>query len=263
MYKDGSMRIRTLLVDDEDLARLALRRALDAGSGDIEIVGEATNGIEAVEMIGELRPDLVLLDIEMPGLNGFEVVRQIAGLKDFPAIVFATAYDEYAVRAFEANAVDYLLKPVQPERLERALNRVRERRNAAAGMRDEAEQHSRVKELAKERVGPLRRLAARRGKRIVIVPLREVIRVEIEDKLVFAVTATDRLLIEKSISELEELLEPSGFLRISRSELVNLETVKELVPWFSGTWRVKLSNGEERDVSRERARQLKEAMGVE
>ena len=97
----------------------------------------------------------------------------------------------------------------------------------------------------------------------MIVPLREVIRVEIEDKLVFAVTATDRLLIEKSISELEELLEPSGFLRISRSELVNLETVKELVPWFSGTWRVKLSNGEERDVSRERARQLKEAMGVE
>jgi DNA-binding LytR/AlgR family response regulator len=146
---------------------------------------------------------------------------------------------------------------VQPERLERALERVRQRVGGAAAGAE------RVKQVARERAGPLRRLAARRGKRIVIVPLREVIRVEIEDKLVFAVTASDRLLIEKSIGELETLLEPAGFLRISRSELVNLETVKELVPWFSGTWRVKLTNGEERDVSRERARQLKEAMGVE
>ena len=95
------------------------------------------------------------------------------------------------------------------------------------------------------------------------MPLREVIRVEIEDKLVFAITAADRLLLEKTIGELEVMLEPVGFLRISRSELINLETVKELVPWFSGTWRVKLVNGEERDVSRERARQLKDAMGVE
>jgi DNA-binding LytR/AlgR family response regulator len=109
----------------------------------------------------------------------------------------------------------------------------------------------------------MRRIAARRGKRIVIVPLREVIRIEIEDKLVFAITASDRLLVEKTITELETILEPAGFLRISRGELVNLEMVKELVPWFSGTWRVKLTNGEERDVSRERARQLKEAMGIE
>lgn len=120
-----------------------------------------------------------------------------------------------------------------------------------------------IREVARERSGPLRRIAARRGKRIVIVPLLEVIRVEIEDKLVFAVTASDRLLLEKTITELETMLEPVGFLRISRGELVNLEAVKELVPWFSGTWRVKLMNGEERDVSRERARQLKEAMGIE
>lgn len=248
------MKIRTLLVDDEDLARTALRRAL-ASIDDIEIVGEAVNGIEAIEMIGDLRPDLVFLDIEMPGFDGFEVVQQ---LENPPVIIFATAYDEYAVRAFEANAIDYLLKPVQPERLERALVRVRQR----IPPRDPG-QGTRIKTVARERSGPLRRLAARRGKRIVIVPLREVIRVEIEDKLVFAITANDRLLVEKTIGELEELLEPAGFLRISRAELVNLETVKELVPWFSGTWRVKLANGEERDVSRERARQLKEAMGVE
>jgi len=248
------MKIRTLLVDDEDLARIALRRGL-AGIADIEIVGEASNGIEALSMIGELTPDLVLLDIEMPGFDGFEVVQQLGTP---PAIIFATAYDEYAVRAFEANAVDYLLKPVQPERLERALARVRERIHAGDSLLV-----SRVKEVARERGGPLRRIAGRRGKRIVIIPLREIIRVEIEDKLVFAVTANDRLLLEKTISELEAMLEPVGFLRISRGELVNLETVKELLPWFSGTWRVKLMNGEERDVSRERAKQLKEAMGIE
>jgi DNA-binding LytR/AlgR family response regulator len=227
-----------------------MRHAL-ASVADIEIVGEATNGVEAIGMIADLHPDLVLLDIEMPGFDGFEVVQQ---LNTPPVIVFVTAYDEYAVRAFEANAIDYLLKPVQPERLERALDRVRQRTN---------EPSTRVKAVARERSGPVRRIAARRGKRIVIVPLREVIRVEIEDKLVFAVTATDRLLIEKTITELEAMLEPAGFLRISRAELVNLETVKELVPWFSGTWRVKLTNGEERDVSRERSRQLKEAMGIE
>ena len=245
------MKIRTLLVDDEDLARSAMRRALES-EHEIEVVGEAANGIEAIEAIAELRPDLVMLDIEMPGIDGFEVVQQLQNAS--PASVFVTAYDEYAVRAFEANAIDYLLKPVQPERLGRALARVRERIPRA---------DTKVREIARERSGPLRRIAARRGKRIVIVPLREVIRVEIEDKLVFAVTANDRMLVEKTISELEAMLEPSGFLRISRGELVNLEMVKELVPWFSGTWRVKLANGEERDVSRERARQLRDAMDVE
>ena len=242
--------IRTLLVDDEELARNVLRRAL-ANMADIEIIGEASNGVEALEMIAELKPALVLLDIEMPGFNGFEIVQQLQG--DPPAVVFITAYDEYAVRAFEANAIDYLLKPVRQERLERALDRVRRG----------TQRKTAVSDVSKERSGPLRRLAARRGKRIVIVSLRDVIRVEIEDKLVFACTATERLLVEKTIGELETMLAPSGFLRISRGELVNLESVRELIPWFSGTWRVKLANNEERDVSRDRARQLKEAMGIE
>jgi DNA-binding LytR/AlgR family response regulator len=245
--------IPTLLVDDEELARSTLRRAL-AAFPEFGITGEAANGVEAIEAIAALQPALVLLDIEMPGLSGFEVVQQLTAP---PAIVFVTAYDEYAVRAFEANAVDYVLKPVQPERLERALHRVRDR---LARVPSEPQK---LMEIVRERSGPIRRLAARRGKRIVIVPLRDVIRIEIEDKLVFACTATERLLLEKTIGELEILLQPAGFLRISRGELVNLDTVRELMPWFSGTWRVKLSNGEERDVSRDRARQLKEAMGIE
>jgi len=247
------MRLRALIVDDEDLARSSLRRML-TDAGGVEIVGEASNGVEALETIAELKPDVVLLDIEMPGFDGFEVAQQ---LENPPAIVFVTAYDEYAVRAFEANAIDYLLKPVRPERLERALARVRKRLGApdAAKVRE-------LREVARERGGPLQRIAARRGKRIVIVPVRDIVRIEIEDKLVFAVTANERLLIEKTITELEAMLEPAGFLRISRGELVNLETVKELLPWFSGTWRVKLANGEECDVSRDRAKQLREAMGA-
>src|SRR4051794_11403916 len=163
--------IRTLLVDDEELGRSTLRRAL-AVLPDFEVVGEAANGLEAIEAIAELRPALVLLDIEMPGLNGFEVVQQLSAP---PAIVFVTAYDEYAVRAFEANAVDYLLKPVQPERLERALHRVRDRLTGSPAPAPK------LMETVRERGGPVQRLAARRGKRIVIVPLRDVIRIEIED----------------------------------------------------------------------------------
>jgi two-component system LytT family response regulator len=256
--------IRTLLVDDEELARSTLKRALVAAPefDGFEIVGEAANGVEALEAVEEYRPDLIFLDIEMPGFGGFEVIQQLSNV---PAIVFVTAYDEYAVRAFEANALDYLLKPVQPERLRRALGRILQRFTTTAAERSR-EQDARMAEViavAANRSGPLKRLAARRGKRIAIVPLREIIRIEIEDKLVFAQTAKERLLIEKSIGELEEMLQPSGFLRISRGELVNLEMVRELAPYFSGTWRLKLANGEERDVSRERARQLKEAMGVE
>jgi two-component system LytT family response regulator len=253
--------IRALLVDDEELARSTLKRALLAAAEfeGFEIVGEASNGVEALEAIEEYRPDLVFLDIEMPGFGGFEVIQQLSNV---PAIVFVTAYDEYAVRAFEANALDYLLKPVQPERLHRALGRIRQRFADRSAERSR-EQDARIAEIVAHRSGPLKRLAARRGKRIAIVPLREIVRIEIEDKLVFACTAKERLLIDKSIGELEELLQPSGFLRISRGELVNLEMVRELAPYFSGTWKVKLANGEERDVTRERAKQLKEAMGVE
>ena len=249
------MNLRILLVDDEPLARASLRKMLEAESG-IQIIGEASNGVEAVELIGDLQPDLVFLDIEMPGLNGLEVLEQ---LSEPVAAIFITAYNEYAVRAFDANAIDYLLKPIKAERLRLAVARAFERMPTPMP----AARFDKVLEAAGLRTGPVKRLAVRRGKRIVIVPLREILRIEIEDKLVFAHTAQEKLLVEKTIGQLEEMLEPAGFLRISRGELVNQEVVRELMPWFSGTWRVKLSNGEERDVSRERAKTLKEAMGVE
>jgi two-component system LytT family response regulator len=242
--------MRALIADDEDLARESLKRALAAHPG-IEVIRECANGLQALEAIPALRPDVVFLDIEMPGLNGFEVLQQLA---EAPAVVFVTAYDEYAVKAFETDALDYILKPVEAERLERALSRVREK--LAKGITDAAIKH------AAKQAGPIRRLAAKRGNRFVIVPLKDIVRVAIEDKLVFAWGEKERFLVERTISDLETLLEPAGFIRISRGELVNIEMVRELIPWFSGTWRVRLAGGGEHDVSRERAKRLREAMGV-
>ena len=244
--------MRVLIADDEDLARASLRRAL-AAFPDIEIVRECANGLQAVEAIPALRPDCVFLDIEMPGLDGFEVLQQIT---DPPLIVFVTAYDEYAVKAFETEALDYILKPFEGERLERAIGRVRDKLAGSERAGEVAAQY------ATRRAGPVRRLAAKRGNRFVIVPMKDVLRIAIDDKLVFAYTATEHFLVERTITELETLLEPSGFLRISRAELVNVEMVRELIPWFSGCWRVRLAGGGEHDVSRERAKKLREVMGV-
>lgn len=246
--------IRAVVVDDEELARRSLIAVL-RGEPDIEIVAEAANGLEALERIGEHEPAVVFLDIEMPGLNGFEVLEN---LKAAPLIVFVTAYDEYAVRAFEASAIDYLLKPIQPQRVHQAVERVRAsiERGTAPGA------EALRKLLADLRPAAPRKIAARKGKRIVLLSLKEITRAAIEDKLVFLHTANERFLTDKSIAELETQLETGGFFRISRGELVNLEYVREIVPWFSGTFKVRLSTGVELDVSRERGRLLKEILNI-
>lgn len=246
--------IRAMVVDDEELARRSLIAQL-ASEHNLEVVAEAANGLEALERIGEQQPDVVFLDIEMPGLNGFEV---LDNLKAAPLVVFVTAYDEHAVRAFEAAAVDYLLKPIQPARVHQAVERVRAAIEKGAGSKDEALRAL----LAKLRPSAPRRIAARKGRRIVLLSLKEVIRAAIEDKLVFLHTATDRFLTDKTIAELEEALESSGFFRISRGELVNLEYVREILPWFSGTYKIRLASGAELDVSRDRGRRLKEVMNI-
>jgi two-component system, LytTR family, response regulator len=246
--------IHALLVDDEELARRSLKTAL-AAEPDVEVVAEASNGVEALERIAAHQPDVVFLDIEMPGLNGFEV---LDNLQAAPLIVFVTAYDEYAVRAFETNASDYVLKPIQQARVAQAVERVRV--SLARGAGSNADMLRKL--VAELRPGAPRKIAAKKGKRIVLLALKDVIRAAIDDKLVFLHTADDRYLTEKTIGELEELLEAGGFFRISRGELVNLEYVREIVPWFSGTYKVKLSTGAELDVSRDRGRRLKEVMGI-
>jgi two-component system LytT family response regulator len=249
--------IRILIVDDEEPARIQLRRLLESDAG-IQIVGEAANGIEALEQIPELRPDVVFLDIEMPGLNGFEVA---GNLVNPPLIVFATAFDEFAVKAFEENALDYVLKPLQAKRIAQTLGRIR----TALGT-DRSDYDGAMREVLslvdRARDTPVTRLAGRRGKRIIVLNLTEVTHLGIDDKLVFAHAGKERYLIEKTVSELEQMLQGAGFYRIGRGELVNLSHVRELLPWFSGTYRAKLNDGTELDVSRDRARGLLQLMGA-
>jgi two-component system, LytTR family, response regulator len=241
--------MRILIVDDEPLAREHLQRHLASEPG-VEIVAQAANGLEALEQIAAHSPDVVFLDIEMPVLNGFEVLSNLASP---PLIVFVTAYDEYAVRAFEAHAVDYILKPLQPERVALCVERLR----ALLG-RNQPLSRDVMRQLLDEirPTGP-RRIAVKRANRIVLLSPREIIHVSAEDKLVFVHTAKERYSIEKTVTEMEESLRGAGFFRVNRGDLVNLDHVRELTPWFSGAWRVKLSTGAELDVSRDRVRHLK------
>jgi len=247
------MPARCLIVDDEDLARQQIIRLL-AAQPNFQVIGEARNGVEALELIPELKPEVVFLDIEMPGLNGFDMLAQ---LRESPLIVFATAYDEFAIRAFDANAIDYLLKPIQSARLAQALEKVQTNLLRSS----DQYQASLSATLATLRPGPPAKLAGRRGKRIVLLSPKEIIYAAIEDKLVFLYTETERYLTDRTIVELDQLLTPAGFFRISRGAVVNLEHARELLPWFSGTWRLKLSNQVELDVSRDRSRLLRSKIG--
>jgi two-component system LytT family response regulator/two-component system response regulator LytT len=246
-----------LLVDDEALARQQLREAL-ASEPNINIIGEASNGLEAIEMIARLKPDLVFLDIEMPGLNGFEVINS---LKQCPHIIFVTAYDQYAIRAFEVNAVDYLLKPVTAGRLHKSLARIREALAGDSEFESAALQQL-VTKLNKMSHKHASRLAAYRGNHIVLVNISDILYAKVEDKLVFVYTKGGRLLVNRSLSDLEEILSAEGFFRINRSTIINLECLVEIIPWFSGTCKLKLSTQEEMTVSRERVRHLKENVGL-
>lgn len=245
--------IRCIIVDDEDPARRHMRRLLEAHQ-DLNIAAEASNGIEALEVIGKHDPDVAFLDVEMPGVNGFDLIAQ---LRHPPLIVFTTAFDKYAVSAFDANALDYLLKPIQPIRLAQALEKVR------ATLKKPREEYESMlqRKLGALRTGPPSKLAARRGRRIVLLSPKDVIYAVLESQIVFYHTEAERFVTDRTLGELEELLEPAGFFRISRSAIVNLNHARELLPWSSGTWRVKLSDNTELEVSRERARELKARIG--
>jgi DNA-binding LytR/AlgR family response regulator len=238
--------MRALIVDDEKLARCNLAGMLD---GAVDIVGEAASGSEAIEKILELSPDAVFLDVEMPDISGFDVLAQ---LSKPPLVVFVTAYDHYAIKAFEKHAVDYVLKPLRRQRVLRAVEHLRDR---------SAEAQARALQKVLQHFPAPMKIAARIGRKVVLLSPREVLWIGAEDRLVFLYTAQERLMGNRTVTELEGMLGGQGFFRVSRSEIVNLQHARELVPRSSGTWRLILSNGYEVDVSRERARELRAAMG--
>jgi DNA-binding LytR/AlgR family response regulator len=253
------MTVRAVIVDDEPLARTRLRRLL-AEHPSIEVIGEAGDGEAAWRLIDQLSPDLVFLDVQMPGLSGFDV---LARLDTRPRVIFITAHDEYAVRAFEEQAVDYLLKPVEPARLARALARVIGVEAQAAGGRIEAERLTRLIEAVERRSTGPRRIAVRRGPKVILVEPASILFCRAEDKYTVLYTADGEHILDRTIEDLEQTLDPSTFLRIHRSVLVNLGCVRDLTAVDGGRFVVSLKDapGTTLYASRAGARLLREKLG--
>ena len=245
------MSLRTLIVDDEEPARVRLRQLLTAHD-DVEVVGEAGDGAQAIERVAELRPDVVLLDIQMPGCTGLEVAGSLG--EGGPAVIFCTAFDQYAVDAFELQAVDYLLKPVSRARLEAALDRVR----GATGRDGEESPADRL--LRAPGLVPARFLA-RRGARYLVVPSADALAFTFEEGVTRVITATEVLTMQPTLAQLERRLDPQRFFQVSRAAIVGLDAVKEAKPMSDGTGQVVLSNGTVLAVSRRRWRELLDALG--
>ena len=255
--------LRVLVVDDEQLAREELCYQLGL-SDDIDIVGQATNGIEAVATVERLSPDLVFLDVQMPGLNGFEVARQLLERGDPPALVFVTAFDRHAIEAFEVEAVDYLLKPVEAGRLGQALEKARWRlaahrtNSTAPSVNDQLEK---IVKMMAERQIRREQVAIKVGERFVLVQADDIIFASLADESINIVTGqVSGTSNYRTLDELQARLDPEVFWRVHRSHLVNINKIKEIVPWFSRNYilRMKDGKGTEIPVSRSQTKRLRE-----
>jgi len=251
--------LRVMIVDDEPLARARSRRLLDQVGG-ATVVAEAGSVAEARQHLREGPVDVILLDVQMPGEDGFALLQH---LDPRPAVIFVTAFDQYAVRAFEENATDYLLKPYRAERLAQALARARD------DMKRPDEVAERLQALIEDlRRGPapdaLERFTVRVGQRQRILRAEEVLWFGAEDKLVFAATADGRHYVNFTLDELERKLDPRRFLRVHRGAIANMDHARELRPGFAGTYRLLLDDPARTEVavSRARARKLRERLGA-
>ena len=277
------MELRALLVDDEQLARDELGYLLGRLGG-VEIVGQAGNGVEALTTIDRLHPDVVFLDVQMPGLTGFEVARRMLDTQNGSHIIFVTAYDQHAIEAFEVNAVDYLLKPVDQARLELAVQRARRRievdridrrleaeavdrggaavANRGAGSSGAINaQLEKILKLVAERQAHRERLAIKVGERFLLVQADEIIYASLADETIAVVTSQHAGTSNyRTLDELQARLDPDVFWRVHRSHLVNINKIKEIVPWFSRNYilRMKDEKSTESPVSRMQTRRLRE-----
>jgi two-component system LytT family response regulator/two-component system response regulator LytT len=255
------MDLRAVLVDDEQLARDELGYLLNQVGG-VEVIGQAGNGVEALSTIDRLHPDVVFLDVQMPGLTGFEVARRLAASGTASHIIFVTAYDQHAIEAFEVNAVDYLLKPVEQGRLEVAVDRARRRISSdrAEGALGNAELEK-IVALVAARQSRRERLAIKVGERFLLVQADDIIYASLADEGISVVTSqlagTSNY---RTLDELHERLDQSVFWRVHRSHLVNINKIKEIVPWFSRNYilRMKDEKSTEIPVSRTQTRRLRE-----
>jgi two-component system response regulator LytT len=254
--------LRTIVVDDEQLAREELC-FLIGQLDEVDVVGQAANGIEALRVVEEQSPDLVMLDVQMPGLTGFEVARRLLRAGFEAQFIFVTAYDQHAIEAFEVNAVDYLLKPVEAERLATAVDRARRRipndRPAAKGR--SADEMERLLQLLSDRQDRREQLALKVADRFLLVQSDEVVHASVEDDVITVVTnSLSGTSNYRTLDELQARLDPAVFWRVHRSHLVNINKIKEIVPWFSRNYILKMRDGKgtEIPVSRSQTKRLRE-----
>jgi two-component system, LytTR family, response regulator len=237
--------VRILIVDDESLARSYLVEQL-GNEADVEIAGEAANGFEAVKMAEELPCDLILLDVQMPKLSGFEVM-ELLGARA-PAVIFVTAHDEFAVQAFQIHAVDYLLKPVEPARLQQALQRARERLRDPQS--DSAARSAQVALAARPPGQWLERLVIREGARVHVLGTHTVDFIEAQDDYLVIAAAGKRYRRQQTLAQLEAQLDPKRFVRVHRSFVLNVERIARIEPYAKDSWQVFLSDGSHLPMSR-------------
>jgi len=253
--------MKVLIVDDEPRARNRLARLLRSIKG-IDLCGLARDGAEALETLEREKPDLVLLDVQMPGLDGFEVVNELRG-DSLPLIVFVTAYDQYALRAFEVSAVDYLLKPVSEERLRQAVAKADKiLQSSSAALTGVAEQYAQIAAaLAAVHPGHMQRVVGRRAHRICILPVSDIQAFLVEDELVFAILAQGRVLVSRTLKELESQLDPDQFVRAHRQAIISLAYITEIEPLAGGGGVARLRSGMGVSISRRHAASLKVKLG--
>ena len=254
--------LRTVVVDDEQLAREELCFLLERIPG-VEVVGQAGDGPEALKMITDQAPDMVMLDVQMPGLTGFEVARRLAETDVDSHLVFVTAYDRHAITAFEVNAVDYLLKPVEAERLATAVDKVRKRVSSDRAGQPKADNLDldRVLQLLAERQNRRDQLAVKVGDRFLLIQADEMVHASVDDDVITVVTnSLSGTSNYRTLDELQARLDPGVFWRVHRSHLVNIKKIKEIVPWFSRNYMLKMKDarGTEIPVSRSQTKRLRE-----
>ena len=246
--------MRILIVDDETLARAFLAEQL-AGIANMEVVGQAANGFEAVKMAEELSPDVMLLDIQMPKLSGFEVLELLGPTR--PGVIFVTAHDDFAIRAFEVHAVDYLLKPVDPARLRAAL----EHAAARLSSRVAGPSPQQLSRSARPPGRPVERVVIRDGAQIHVLPLEQVDFIEAQDDYLEFAASGKRLRKQQTLTEIESQLDPGRFVRIHRSFILNIERLVRVEPFAKDSWLVILKDGARLPMSRTGYARLKDLIG--
>lgn len=241
--------MKALIIDDERLARKELIKLLDEYK-EIEIIGEAVNADDGIEKINELKPELIFLDVQMPGKTGFEMLEE---LETVPKVIFTTAHDEFALRAFDVNALDYLLKPVQPDRLTESINKL---------TKEEAKETPEAATSAEKRLGGDDQVFVKDGDRCWFVRLSDIRLFESDGNYIKVYFSTFKPMIHKSLNALDEKLDERNFFRASRKHIINLSWVETIETWFNGGLLVQLKGGEKVEVSRRQAARFKEKMSL-